>query len=207
MYWVAQVGNADARDHRRVAQDDWRAGEAVEESNSGAKKNCHDVDVDFVEEPGVQALLDGVGAVDPNGLPGGGGLGLVHSAFDAIGHEVDRRVGSRPAAGDVVGKDECGSPSMISAPALGDVESVSTGEHGPKFGRETAQVLGARPGYLERHGIRASGVDFDVPRGEVPVEHFGHAIVEIGDVAIERHGHDCDNLRHSVPLFYDPYLP
>ena len=66
--------NADAPDHRRVAKDDWRAGEAVEESNSGAKKNRRDVDVDFVEEPSIQALLDGVGAVDANGLPGGGGI-------------------------------------------------------------------------------------------------------------------------------------
>jgi hypothetical protein len=88
-YWVAQVCNADARDHGRVAKDGWRAGEAVEESNSGAKKNCRDVDVDFVEEAGIQQLLDGVGAVDPNGLSGGGGFGLVHGAFDAVGHEVD----------------------------------------------------------------------------------------------------------------------
>src|SRR3954452_8220815 len=55
---VAQVGNADARDHRRVAEDGWRAGEVVEESNSGAKKNRRDVDVDLVEEAGIQALLD-----------------------------------------------------------------------------------------------------------------------------------------------------
>ena len=53
-YWVAQVCNADARDHRRVAKDGWRAGEVVEESNSGAKKNRRDVDVDFVEEASVQ---------------------------------------------------------------------------------------------------------------------------------------------------------
>jgi hypothetical protein len=43
------VCNADARDHRGVAKDGWRAGEMVEESNSGAKKNRRDVDVDFVE--------------------------------------------------------------------------------------------------------------------------------------------------------------
>ena len=53
-YWVAQVCNADARNHRRIAKDDWRAGEAVEESNSGAKEYRRDVDVDFVEEPSVQ---------------------------------------------------------------------------------------------------------------------------------------------------------
>lgn len=67
----------------------------------------------------------------------------------------------------MVGKDECWSPSVISAPALGDIESASTGEHGTKYGRETAEVFGARPGHLERHGVRPSGVDFDVPRGEV----------------------------------------
>jgi hypothetical protein len=42
--------------------------------------------------------------VDPNGLPGGGDFGLVHGAFDAVGHEVDSRVGSRPSGGDGVGK-------------------------------------------------------------------------------------------------------
>src|SRR6476660_5247432 len=120
-YWVAQVGNADARDHRRVAKDGWRAGEVVEESNSGAKQNRRDVDVDLVEEASIQALLDGVGAVDPHGLPGGGGLGLLHGAFDAVGHEVDRRVGARPSGGDLVGQDECWPPGVIAAPAFGDV--------------------------------------------------------------------------------------
>src|SRR4051812_35924705 len=71
-YGVAQVCDADARNHRRVAEDGWRAGEVVEESNPGAKKDGRDVDVDLVEEAGVQALLDGLGAVDPDRLPGGG---------------------------------------------------------------------------------------------------------------------------------------
>src|SRR3954470_13285460 len=200
-YRVAQMGNADAPDHPRVTHEDWRAREAVEESNSGAKKNRRDVDVDFVEESSIQELLDGVGAVDPNGLPAGGGFGLVHGAFDAVGDELDCRVGSRPSGRDVVGKDECWSPSVVSAPPLGDVESASTGEYGTKFGPETAKVLGTRCRHLERHGVRTSGVELDLPRVEVPVEYFGHAIVAIGDVAVERHGHDCDNLRHSdVPF-------
>jgi hypothetical protein len=108
-------------------------------------------------------LLDGVGAVNPNGLSAGGGFGLVHGAFDAVGHEVNRRVGSRPSGGDVVGKYECPSPSVISALALGLVERASTGEHGTKSGREIANMLGARLRHLERHGIRPSGVEFDVP--------------------------------------------
>src|SRR6266545_3032499 len=133
--------------------------------------------------------------MNANRLSGSGGLSLVHGAFDAVGHEVDSRVGARPSGGDVMGKYECWSPRMISAPASGDFEGTSAGEHCTKFGCETANVLGARLGHLERHGVRSSSVDFDVPRGEVPVEHLGHAIVEIGNVAVERHGHDCDNLR------------
>jgi hypothetical protein len=76
--------------------------------------------------------------VDANGLPGGGGSGLVHGAFDAVCHESDSRVGSRPSGGDVVGKYECRSPGVISVPAVGDVESASTREHGAKLGPETA---------------------------------------------------------------------
>jgi len=46
--------NADALDHRRIAKNGWRAGEAVEESNTRAKKNRRHVDVNFVEEPSIQ---------------------------------------------------------------------------------------------------------------------------------------------------------
>jgi len=63
------VCHADARDHRRVAKHDRRADEAVEESNSGAKKYRRDVDVDFVEEASIQAPLDGASAVDPTDFP------------------------------------------------------------------------------------------------------------------------------------------
>jgi len=74
--------NADALHHRRVAKDERRAGEAVEESDSGAKENCCDVDLDLVEESCAEALLDGVGAVDANGLPGSCGFGLAHCGVD-----------------------------------------------------------------------------------------------------------------------------
>ena len=149
------MGHAGARNHLRVAKDGWRAGEAVEEPDSGAKKNRRDVDVDFVEEARIQALLDDVSAVDPNGLPAGGGLGLAHGAFDAISHEVDSRVGSRPSGGDGVGQDECGPPGVISAPALGDLgcsfqrgETVFRGAHGgdERVRRESTATRAPHPG-------------------------------------------------------------
>jgi hypothetical protein len=65
----------------------------IEESNSGAKKNRRDVDVDFVQEASIQQWLAGVSAVDSYGLSGGGGFGLVHGAFDAVGHECTAELG------------------------------------------------------------------------------------------------------------------
>jgi hypothetical protein len=53
-YRVAQVCHADARGHRRVAEDGRRAGEVVKESNPGAEQNRRDINADFVEEAGIQ---------------------------------------------------------------------------------------------------------------------------------------------------------
>lgn len=128
-YWVAQVCNADARDHRRVTKDRWRAGEMVEEANPGPKKDRRDVDAEFVEESSIKQLPDGVAAVDSDGLPGGGGFGLLDGAFYAVRHEVDRRAGSRPSIGDLAGKDERRSPGVVPTPAVGDRERAATREH------------------------------------------------------------------------------
>jgi hypothetical protein len=46
-----------------VAEDNWGCGEMVEEPNSGAEKERGNVDVDFVKQSSVEALLDDVGAV------------------------------------------------------------------------------------------------------------------------------------------------
>src|SRR4051812_31616939 len=86
-YRVAQVCDADSRDHGRVAENTWCAGKAEKKSNAGAKKTRRDVDVDFVEESGVQQLLNRVGAMDRDRLPAGGCFRLVHGAFNAVGHE------------------------------------------------------------------------------------------------------------------------
>jgi len=155
MYWVTQVCNANSRDHGWVAKDDWRARKVVKESNSGAKKDRCNIDADFVEESSTQQLLYGVSAVDPNGLPGGGGFRLVHGAFETVGHEVDRRVGSRPAVGDVMRKHECWSPRVIPAPAWATSNvrrPVSTAPSSAQrlrrcsaLGSDTLNVMGSDP--------------------------------------------------------------
>src|SRR4051812_45989732 len=134
----------------------------LEESNAGAKKYRRDVDVNLVEKPSIEQLLNGVGAVDRHGFPGSGGFGLLYGAVDAVRDEVDRRVGSRPSGGDLMSNYECRSPGVISAPTVSNLESASTGEHGTELGPETAKVPGARLGHIEGHGVRPSGVELHV---------------------------------------------
>src|SRR5215203_3685753 len=43
-------------------------------------------------------------------------------------------------------------------------------------------------------------MEFDVARIHVPIKNFVNTVVEVCDVAIERHGHDCDNFRHATFL-------
>src|SRR5688572_2103166 len=71
VYWVGPVCKADAPGSPSGCQGRLACRRGGRKSNSGATKNRRDVEVDFVEEASIQALLDGVTAVDPNGLPGG----------------------------------------------------------------------------------------------------------------------------------------
>ena len=165
--------------------------------------NSGDVDRELVEEARVEQLLDRVRAVDSHGSSARGGPGLLHRALETVGDEVDRRIGPRPSVRNLMRQHERRSPSMIAVPAVRDLERASTGEHRSKLGPESTKVLGAWRGHLEGHRVRPSAAEFDVPRVEVPVEHFGHAVAPVGNVSVERHGHDRDNFRHSdVP--FDP---
>src|SRR6478735_3681031 len=135
---VAQVGDADARDGRRVAEEGGHAGEVVEEPYPGPEQDRREVDAEVVDEAGVEELPDGVGAVDADGLPARGGLRLLHGALEAVRHEVDRRTGPWPPVGHLVGEDESGPPAVVAAPPLRDLERAAPGEHGTQLGRQAA---------------------------------------------------------------------
>ena len=140
--------------------------------------------------PRFEELLDRFGPVHRDGLRAGGRLRLGNSALDAVGDEMNRRAGPRPAVGHVVGDDEGGHiPRVLAAPAVGDLERAPAGEEGADLGHQPPQVLGARRRDAEREvGCRDRHRDLDVAR-EVPVEHFGDPVVRVGDVAVEGHRH------------------
>ena len=198
-YRVAQVRHSDALDHRWVAENHWGAGEVVEQSNARAKKDRGEVDLNLVEEPRVKELSDDVRAVNPHRLPGRGRLGLTNGALEAVCYEVDCRVRPRPSVRYLVGQHERWPPRMVTAPAMGLVEGVSTGEDSTQFGPQSADALRARFGELERHGIRASCAELDIPRTEVPSEHFIHAIVAVGNEAVQGCRHESHKFRRHRP--------
>lgn len=191
------MGDAGAGDDGGVAEEGGGGVEVVEEGDPGAEEDGGEVDGEFVEEAGVEELPDGVGSVDADVFSGGGGFGLGDGVFDAIGDEVDGRAGAGPSGGDVVGEDEGGPPSVVAAPALSFVEGAAAGEDGAETGPEAAEVGGGGGGDFKGHGVGAAGGEFDVTRGEVPVEDFVHAVIGVGDEAVEGHGHDGDEFGHG----------
>lgn len=122
----------------------------VEQPHSSAWQHGSQIDVDLVEQPGVQALLDRLGAVHRFRSSNG--------ALDAVGDELDCRAGSWPALGQVVGDDEGGHiPRVLASSAIGDLEGAPHGEHRADLSLQTAQVVGARPRYVERHARCRAG--------------------------------------------------
>lgn len=60
--------DADTRADGRIPKDDWCVREVVKQPHAGAQQRGSQIDMDFVEQPSVQALLDRFGAVHSHGL-------------------------------------------------------------------------------------------------------------------------------------------
>jgi hypothetical protein len=90
--------------------------DVVEESNAGAKQHGREVDVDLVEPPGIQQLLNGVGAVDPYG---GLACGLLHGPAEPL-------IALHPALvqGDASSFTDVGEPVRLSLSAHGESEGL-----------------------------------------------------------------------------------
>ena len=168
----------DTGDDGRIPEDGRCAREVVEQAYSCAEQHGSQIDVDLVEQAGVQALLDRLGAVHSYGPRAGSGFRSSNRAFDAVGDELDCRAGPWPAVGHVVGGDESGNvPWVPAAPAVGALERAPAGQHGADLGHQAPQVVGARRRDAERHArSRARCGDLDLAR-EVPVENLGDPVV------------------------------
>jgi hypothetical protein len=115
--------------HARIAQRHGRVYEAVEQADTFTEEDCGEINVELVEQSGVQALLDRVSAMDADRLVASRRFGLCDGSLHAIGDETHTRVG-RPPVGNMMGDDEGGhSKGMLPTPGVGGITGTPPGEH------------------------------------------------------------------------------
>jgi hypothetical protein len=66
--------------------------EILEQANALTKQNWYEVDADFVQQPGFEALLRNICATDANTFVAREFFCFCNGAFDAIGDEGERRI-------------------------------------------------------------------------------------------------------------------
>ena len=71
--------------HARIAQRHGRVYEAVEQADTFTEQDCGEINVELVEQSGVQALLDRVSAMDADRLVASRRFGLCDGSLHAIG--------------------------------------------------------------------------------------------------------------------------
>src|SRR6266540_246594 len=117
--------------------------DSFKEALAAAEKERRDVDLDLVDEPGRQVLVDDVGAAaDVDVLAAGRRLGLLEGGLDALSDEGEGRVGEGQRLALVMGEDEDGhverrvlappaGPGIVApGPALGRTELAAAHDLG-----------------------------------------------------------------------------
>ena len=72
MYGVTQMRDAHTGDHGRIAEDHGRVAGVAEQRDPGSEQQRDEIDVYLVQQPGVEALPDGVAAVNAHRAFAGG---------------------------------------------------------------------------------------------------------------------------------------
>ena len=134
----------DTVDDGRIPEHGRCVREVVEEAHSGTQQHRCQIDLELVEQPRVQALLDRLGAMHGHSLGAGSRFRSGDGAFDPVRDELDGRAWLWPAVGYLVGEDEGGHiQGMLTLPAVGGLECAPTREEGTHLGHEASHVLGA----------------------------------------------------------------
>ena len=201
---VADVGDPVGGDGPELLEPDRCHGrDLVEEPNAAAEQDRGDADLDLVESPGPQELLDGAGGAHGDILVPRRLQGQVEGAVDAFGHETHLRV---PAAlrGRVVRDDEVRCVDGVTVgPAPGDVERAASGDAGPGVLNPPLHDRDAGIGRAEEP-VATVALGPRVHPGEQRLAALAHGCVEAvarpGDVAVQRHAQAHDDLAHGDPL-------
>ena len=166
----------------------------VEQAYTSSEKDGHEVDGDFVEESGPQALLHDTRSAYGDALVARYGLRLFDRALDAFRDERERRSFVDPFLWNHMGNDEDRYVHGVSAaPRVGDVERPASRHKSPYRCVHLPKELGADRSDLERHlatGHFIVGVAAEVPPQDpltaIAQDPFG-AVVRPRDETIQRH--------------------
>ncbi len=143
--------------------------QVIEQLDTVKEQNGHQVDVDFVQESSLKALLHDTGSAHRNRLLASNLLCYFYRAGHAVGYEREGRSGLDPFLRDPMGQnDDRHVHRVLAAPGLGDVKRPARRHQ--RAGRLASGLdyIGAVLGHLE-HTVAAR----DLTRGiaaEIPFE-------------------------------------
>src|SRR5215212_3749314 len=121
-----------------------RRSQMVEQPYTPSEQYGHEVDGDFVEEPGPDALLRDARGAHGDALVARYGLRLLDRALDAISNERVRRSLVDPFPGNRVGDDEGRhAQGRITTPPVRDIEGPPSRYEGPHRSFQLREEFGA----------------------------------------------------------------
>src|SRR5919106_3842168 len=126
---VAEVQDAGCLQPPDQVELDVFGREALEQAPALAEQHRHELDLEDVEQPGLQALLGCVGAVQQDVPIARGRLCPLHARLDALGHEVHPLVGVVRRSG-VGGDEDRHAVVVVAAPVVGEVAGPPSGDDG-----------------------------------------------------------------------------
>ena len=129
--------------HPGAFQLNWRNAQVVEQSDTVTEQDGHQVDLYFVKQLGLEALLHDIRARYGDILVPCGFLCLTNGTFNAICDEGEGRSFLDPFLWDGMGNDKIWStPRRFAAPSAGDIEGPPSCHRRPY----------RRPGYPKKLG-------------------------------------------------------
>jgi hypothetical protein len=190
------MGYTRGLDHPRAFQLNWLGAQVVEQSDTTTEQDGHQVDMDFVKQSGLEALLGDAGGayrdtLVPCNLPG-----LLNGAFYAVGDESERRSFLDPFLRNGMGNHDDWYVHRVSAmPRIGDVKCPASCHQSPDCIGGFFEKPGAGRADFEDHltarhykiGV-AAGVPLKEPLSAIAHRSF-RTIIRSGNKAIQRHRH------------------
>src|SRR5262249_43814023 len=139
----SQMCDTRCLDEPYAFQFDWLSTQMLEQSDTRSEQDRRQVDMNFVEQPGLETLLRDTRGGDGHILVPCGLLRLTNRAFNAVGDERERRIAADPFLWGTMGDNKTRGMRWIAAPGLCDVEHSPSYHHCPCRSQRLLNQFGA----------------------------------------------------------------